>query len=482
MSWQNRWLSGPWLAPALAKFLRRLSDDARKPKRKQSLRLLVEEMEGRVLLSATPLATTSSNWSGYAAQTNLNTPLSGAVTAVGGSWVVPTVTGSVTGYSSAWVGIDGYSSSTVEQIGTEQDTSINGKTTYYAWYEMYPAGSVLISNFKVAPGDLITAEVLYASGAFTLRLTNMPSSGAAAETFSITKTAKGALQSSAEWIIEAPSAGSTLPLANFGTINFSNAWATISGASGPIDNAAWQASQINMVGSSSRHGPIVTEDTTSGLTGGAPSGADPLPPATGTAVSSFSVTFNASATPPPPTSRHHGLWWAPDQPAQTIIVTVPVTATMSNALLIVHEPVLPTQRVLLPAMDIRPQAAKPIDSSGITRLGIWHETNEAPVIEADEEMPPVPQPPQAAPAGNEAAPDNRGPIETPLSGALPSAEDVGKPKDLVETIETNMTRPQPDLEALAASAGVLLFLRSYWQPEQRERKKQRRIISDLWRD
>ena len=66
--------------------------------------------------TAAPNASTSTNWSGYAVQTK-----SGAVTAVAGSWTVPTVSGSGTGYSAIWVGIDGYQSSTVEQIGTEQD-------------------------------------------------------------------------------------------------------------------------------------------------------------------------------------------------------------------------------------------------------------------------------------------------------------------------------------------------------------------------
>src|SRR5690349_16075681 len=67
---------------------------------------------------------TSSNWSGYAV------PLEGGGVSdtfsdVQGTWTVPTVTGSgrSTAYSSAWVGIDGYNTGTVEQIGTEQDWS-----------------------------------------------------------------------------------------------------------------------------------------------------------------------------------------------------------------------------------------------------------------------------------------------------------------------------------------------------------------------
>jgi hypothetical protein len=61
---------------------------------------------------------TSLNWAGYAIETNLNKPQSGAVTDVKGSWVVPTVDCLATpnAYSSFWIGIDGYSSNTVEQI------------------------------------------------------------------------------------------------------------------------------------------------------------------------------------------------------------------------------------------------------------------------------------------------------------------------------------------------------------------------------
>ena len=92
--------------------------------------------------TTTGSAVQSSNWSGYAAETNLNDPASGAVTAVSGSWVVPKVTptsNSSTAYSSVWVGIDGYSSSTVEQIGTDSDV-VNGQVQYYAWVRNVSVG------------------------------------------------------------------------------------------------------------------------------------------------------------------------------------------------------------------------------------------------------------------------------------------------------------------------------------------------------
>jgi hypothetical protein len=217
----------------------------------------------------------SSNWSGYAAETNLSAPASNAVTMVSGSWTVPTVTGKTNAYSSVWVGIDGYSSSTVEQIGTEQDTSKSGATRYYAWWEMYPHPLVQISSLTISPGDAISASVTYSSGAFSLQITNN-TTGAS---FSTTQTSM-AQRSSAEWIVEAPSSFSgILPLANFGTANFSGCQATINGTTGAIDNASRQNTCIDMM---SQAGTII--DQTSGLSN---TNTTPI-------TSSFSVTYTAS--------------------------------------------------------------------------------------------------------------------------------------------------------------------------------------------
>jgi hypothetical protein len=41
-------------------------------------------------------------------------------------------------------------------------------------------------------------------------------------------------RNSAEWIVEAPSGGSVLPLSNFGSVTFTNAMATINGVAGSI--------------------------------------------------------------------------------------------------------------------------------------------------------------------------------------------------------------------------------------------------------
>ena len=174
---------------------------------------------------------TSSNWSGYAeAETgsvgNI-TGVAGSVTFASGTWTVPAVTGPNSRgsyYSSAWVGIDGYSDNTVEQIGTEQDWS-NGHASYYAWYEMYPSAGYEIPD-TVKPGDIMTATVSYSTGTFTLSLIDTRGQ-VKAWGYSTTQKLSSAKEETAEWIMEAPSSRGVLPLADFGTINFSGCIATI---------------------------------------------------------------------------------------------------------------------------------------------------------------------------------------------------------------------------------------------------------------
>ena len=45
-------------------------------------------------------------------------------------------------YAAFWVGLDGYTSKSVEQLGTDSDCTNVNSPSYYAWYEMYPAASV----------------------------------------------------------------------------------------------------------------------------------------------------------------------------------------------------------------------------------------------------------------------------------------------------------------------------------------------------
>jgi hypothetical protein len=202
---------------------------------------------------------TSTNWSGYAVETSLATPQSGAVSDVKGQWIVPSVTcNSSAAYASLWVGIDGYSSNSVEQTGTDSDCS-GGSGVYYAWYEMYPKPSQRI-GMAIRANDSISAEVAYNGGSrFTLTMHNN-TTGA---NFTTTLRSNKAARSSAEWILEAPYSGGILPLANFGTASFGSASATLNGHTGTISDSAWQNDAITMANSSGG-----TKASVSGLSSG----------------------------------------------------------------------------------------------------------------------------------------------------------------------------------------------------------------------
>ena len=166
-----------------------------------------------------PNAVTSSNWSGYAASGG-----TGAFSSVSASWVQPTAhCSSGSQYSSFWVGLDGYRSSSVEQTGSEADCS--GSTpVYYAWWEMYPGPSHTFSS-TVRPGDNFSASVTsLGGGRFSLSISDTTEGWS----HTLTKTLSSAKRSSAEVIVEAPcctGSGGILPLANFGTVNFTNSQA-----------------------------------------------------------------------------------------------------------------------------------------------------------------------------------------------------------------------------------------------------------------
>jgi hypothetical protein len=169
----------------------------------------------------------SSNWSGYAVQGT-------AFTDVVGSWMQPAVTCSATTtYSAFWIGIDGYSTDTVEQTGTEADC-VGGRAVYSAWYEMYPAYPVTYAT-TVLPGDSFTAKVSRTGTTYALTITDATEGW----THTVHKSLAGAKNASAEWIAEAPcctGTGSPLPLSDFGTVHFNGAKAAAGGSLEPVSS------------------------------------------------------------------------------------------------------------------------------------------------------------------------------------------------------------------------------------------------------
>jgi Peptidase A4 family len=164
----------------------------------------------------------SLNWSGFADTSATSTP--DDFSYVSGNWTVPAVkcppgryrtTGA---YIANWVGIDGFTSDTVEQLGTGAQCFM-GVLYYYVWYEMFPGGTVeegtqacINDNVDcVQPGDRISASVAVTPGSagennYTLSLTDHTDQR---QSFSITSScpttgANACVDSSAEWVIERP--------------------------------------------------------------------------------------------------------------------------------------------------------------------------------------------------------------------------------------------------------------------------------------
>jgi hypothetical protein len=204
----------------------------------------------RALLGTT---TTSNNWSGYDDSTD------GPFTTITATWVQPRVrvTGATFSDAAFWVGLDGDTSGTVEQIGTEGYSQ--GVTGYDAWYEMYPLYPVTI-DMAIHPGDVLTGAVTWASPAsFTLSLLNH-TTGASYSTGQLMSIPPAL--ASAEVIAEAPSSSSGIvPVSDFGLVSFSGCaingqpisafdWNQIDMASGYGDALAARTSALGADGAS----------------------------------------------------------------------------------------------------------------------------------------------------------------------------------------------------------------------------------------
>ena len=185
----------------------------------------------------------SLNWAGYA-----ETPGSG-VTAVDGTFTVPTASLVPPGFSATWAGIGGYNTSDLIQAGVGENSLPANPLfgpQYFAWYEILPASETPISGCSsdpsctVRPGDSITIDIHNVSG--TSWSVNLTDTGK--WSFATTLTYASS-ESSAEWIQEAPTlvALQTLPAA-VGTVHFrSTDTFTVGGAAKTI--AAGNPTQIN---------------------------------------------------------------------------------------------------------------------------------------------------------------------------------------------------------------------------------------------
>jgi hypothetical protein len=185
---------------------------------------------------------TSADWAGYIVTPDLENPQE-QVTGINASWTVPRIgVFSSDAYSSAWIGIGGYSEKTLIQVGTEHD-SVNGQEYYYAWYEMLPDVAVRITSMSVSPGDLITAYVTLVksdTNMWAIRINDVTKGKGFYRTFIYNSS-----RLSAEWIVERPHVNDKVALlANFGTMTFKDPYATVGNKVGKISSFSY--SQVIM--------------------------------------------------------------------------------------------------------------------------------------------------------------------------------------------------------------------------------------------
>jgi peptidase A4-like protein len=182
----------------------------------------------------------STNWSGYA-------DTGSSFSKVSASWTEPSATCSSRSEQLAafWVGIDGYSSNSVEQDGTLIECY--QRVAYqYTWWEMYPTNDIQVVGETLAAGDAITSTVTRSGTNYTLSVTD---STHTADSFTETETCSSCANTSAEWIAEAPSSSSSVyPLADFGSWTASSASVTEGSTSGGI--SSFTDDEITMINSS----------------------------------------------------------------------------------------------------------------------------------------------------------------------------------------------------------------------------------------
>ncbi len=160
---------------------------------------------------------TSSNWSGYAAETGATTWSNASLGTVAADFVVPAAAArtcnSTWEYSSVWVGLDGYASSDVLQAGIEADAlCVNGATqAYYTpWYEWYPNASIRVTNLAAAAGQSFYVHVWATTPtAGHAYIQNVSSNQSVSINFNA-PTGTTLRGESAEWVLESPSVNGAL--------------------------------------------------------------------------------------------------------------------------------------------------------------------------------------------------------------------------------------------------------------------------------
>ncbi len=204
-----------------------ISSGSSQSKTVESTDLRISNNSGFLKETTTQGTATTENWAGYLVASSLSNPQP-VFYEVDGSWIVQTPAGHFYGtetYSSQWIGIGGWFSNTLIQVGTESNAHNYYQNSYYAWYEMLPtstqagnSSNVKITSLAVHSGDVIDASIseYQSSSEWTIYIQDVTTGQSYQNNFHYSPDMK-----SAEWIEERPTVnGNYANLANFGTAYF----------------------------------------------------------------------------------------------------------------------------------------------------------------------------------------------------------------------------------------------------------------------
>jgi hypothetical protein len=204
----------------------------------------------------------SNNWSGFATYGD-------HFRFVSATYTIPSLNCAISpdgSFDSQWVGLDGYTSSTVEQVGSYADCS-GGTPSYFAFYEMFPSASVSFTG--VSPGDSITASVFFTGSQWELSLVDNTNDSAGFSTTQSCPSGSTCRNLNAELISEVPNGGPpTATLADYGIVGFTHIAITDTAAHHfNIFSPDWKNDKISEYNLSVKNGDLM--QSPSKLEGGA---------------------------------------------------------------------------------------------------------------------------------------------------------------------------------------------------------------------
>ena len=198
---------------------------------------------GSASSTVNPSNLSSRNWAGYVVR-----PTSAATTfrTVTATWTQPAIhCNEPNAWAVFWVGLDGWTNTTVEQGGSSAKC-VSGTPIYTLWWEMYPTGQIT-SVFVINPGDSITATVSFAASQYLITVSDTTSG----QTFTKHATCASNLacsRRSAEVVAEdpgLPQSTALYPLANYQSVTFNRVSASDSlGHTGSLTSARWQTAAL----------------------------------------------------------------------------------------------------------------------------------------------------------------------------------------------------------------------------------------------